>query len=220
MNAAAWFRRSDNASVPVDPEQQLVALLTDLHATPEGSESRRAVERNLLGWVDRHLRDNLKAIMFRTFGAQVSSDTSLRFTAMWNDVVERALRRGLGGVHRESSIRALTTYFSVSLANRARDYLRRRKKGERILEDAIRPLVESREKHLWEKHRLDFEAVLAAAQRWYDVGDPMGDVLRYYYVDGETYEEIGCQMGLSAEQVRRLKTNSIETLRQLARDSD
>jgi RNA polymerase sigma factor (sigma-70 family) len=219
MNAAAWFRRSDNTPTPADPEQQLVRLLTSLHAAPVGSEGCRTVERELLEWVELHLRVNLKAIMFRTFGSQVTSDTSLQFTAIWHDVVERALRRGLDGVHRESSIRALTTFFSVALANRARDYLKRRKKGERILEDEIRPLVESREKHLWEKHQLEFDHVLEAAERWYNAGDPMGEVLRYYYVDGETYEEIGRQMDLSAEQVRRLKRKAIESLRQLARDN-
>ena len=220
MNLAAWFRRSDRELAPDDPEQQLVSLLTALHESAEHSSQRRAIERDLLEWVDQHLRNNLKAIMFRTFGTQVASDTSLRFTALWNDVVERALRRGLSGVHRESSIRALTTFFSVALANQARDYLRRRKKGERILEDEIRPLVESREKHLWDKHRLEFDEVLIAAERWYEAGDPRGEVLHYYYVVGETYEEIGRQMGLSFDQVRRLKKETLEQLKRLASDVD
>ncbi len=72
--------------------------------------------------------------MLKVIGPQVASDTSLRFTNLWNDVVARVLNTGISDLQRDSTLKTMTTYFSVALSNQARDYLRRRKRGEEIID--------------------------------------------------------------------------------------
>jgi len=198
------------------PEQELIALLSALYDAPIGTDQRKSLERRLFAWVEAHLRQNLKAIMFKTFGPQVAGDTSLRFTTLWNDVVAKVLQKGLKELQREPSLLVLADYFSKALANQARDYLKRRKRGEEILELAIRPLVESREKHLWEKHRIELDRLLDEVDRWQQAGDPRGAVLRYYYIDGQTYKQIGQLMDLSPDRVKHLKQAALLELKRLS----
>ena len=73
-------------------EQHLRFLIANLHSTNPGTPERKDVERDLCEWVDQHLRNNLRNIMLKVFGPQVASDTSLRFTNLWNDVVARVLK--------------------------------------------------------------------------------------------------------------------------------
>ncbi len=194
-------------------EQHLRFLIANLHSTNPGTPERKDVERDLCEWVDQHLRNNLRNIMLKVFGPQVASDTSLRFTNLWNDVVARVLKNGISDLQRDSTLKTLTTYFSIALANQARDYLKRRKRGEAIVALEIRPLVESCERHLREKHRLDCEEVLDAIDRWCAQEDPRGEVLRYYYIDGMSYAEIGHQMSLSPDQVKHLKGKALLDLK-------
>ena len=196
-------------------EQEAIALLTALAEAPAGSEGRKDLEKRLLEWIDQHLRDNLKAIMAKTFGPQVLGDTSLRYSSLWGDVSIHVLIHGLRADLREPSLKTLTSYFSVALANQARDYLKRRKKHEMILDQELRPLVESREKHLLEKHRLGLDVVLDQIDRWHAAGDRRADVLRYFYIVGLTHEQIALQMSLTKDKVKHMKQDALSRLKEL-----
>lgn len=207
---------------PLSPEQKLTELLVALqraraHETggPKDPERQR-VECELALWMEQHIRDNLKAIMLKVFGAQVQDDTSLRFTSLWNDVIAKVLHNGMHDLDRATTVRQMTTFYSVALKHLALDYIKRRKTGQEIVEHAIRPLVESRERHLWDKHKLDYEAVLEAADRWNAAKDRRGEILRHFYVEGLSYDEIGEQMQLSRDQVKRLKHEALQQLKAIA----
>jgi RNA polymerase sigma factor (sigma-70 family) len=116
-------------------------------------------------------------------------------------------------------IRSLTSYFSNVLANRARDYLRRRKRFGKILDDEIKPLVELREKYLMENYNIDFEFLLENVDEWENAGEVAGRVLRLRYIDGMTYEQIAEETELSRDQVKRILANGRERLRNIANRS-
>lgn len=207
---------------PLSPEQKLTELLVALQRAPAHEKGkpknpeRQRVECELALWMEQHIRDNLKAIMLKVFGAQVQDDTSLRFTSLWNDVIAKVLDNGMHKLDRATTVRQMTTFYSVALKHLALDYIKRRKTGQEIVEHAIRPLVESRERHLWDKHKLDYEAVLEAADRWNAAKDRRGEILRHFYVEGLSYDEIGEQMQLSRDQVKRLKHEALQQLKALA----
>jgi RNA polymerase sigma factor (sigma-70 family) len=202
--------RKSPAPVQLSPEEQLAKILNELY---RGGQS---ASNDLVEWMDKHLRANLKAIMFRVFGPQVTSGQSLQFTELWNDVLVRVMNRGMVQAPHEFTVSAMTKYFSAALANQARDYLRRRKLGEQILNEAIKPLVEQRERHLLNHHQLDFGVLLEKAQEWAQQGEQVGNALLLRYVDGCTYEEIAVQLSLSRDQVKRLLDHGRRRLKEYA----
>ncbi|MFN4905417.1 MAG: hypothetical protein ACK5LQ_09320, partial [Planctomycetota bacterium] len=82
----------DESLKHVSPEAQLVGILNALHSASGDPTVAVAARNDLVLWCENHLRRNLKAILFKTFGPQVTHDGSLRFTALWNDVLAKALR--------------------------------------------------------------------------------------------------------------------------------
>ncbi|MFN5395037.1 MAG: RNA polymerase sigma factor [Planctomycetota bacterium] len=194
---------SQDASLKyVSPEAQLVGILNALHSVSRDPTVAVAARNELVLWCENHLRRNLKAILFKTFGPQVTHDGSLRFTALWNDVLAKALRSSKLEFRNEDVLKSLTSYFSVALANRALDYLRKRKRREKHLNDEIKTLVEQRERHLMQTHQIDFGVLLETAMKWEKAGLSIGTILRLRYVDGLSYEEIGNLTGKSRDQVK------------------
>jgi RNA polymerase sigma factor (sigma-70 family) len=214
-------------------DEQLIKFLNDLYAANESfssykdpNEVPKAVKdqlelarNNLVRWCEEHMRRSMKAIMFKLFGPQIAKDGSLRFTVLWNDVLVKVLKSGRLMAPEGDVIRSLTSYFSNVLANRARDYLRRRKRFGKILDDEIKPLVELREKYLMENYNIDFEFLLENVDEWENAGEVAGRVLRLRYIDGMTYEQIAEETELSRDQVKRILANGRERLRNIANRS-
>ncbi len=213
-------------------DEQLIKILNDLHTANEEFnhntssdmqvakqlDDRLVDARNKLAeWCENHLKINLKAIMFRAFGPQIGKEGSLRFTVLWNDVLVKVLSSGSLKSPEGDVIKSLTSYFSTALANQARDYLKRRKRFGKILDDAIKPLVEQRERYLQETYNIDFEFLLEKAQEWENASDQCGRALRLRYVDGMKYEEIAEEMGLSRDQVKRTLAKGKERLIKIAK---
>jgi RNA polymerase sigma factor (sigma-70 family) len=212
-------------------DEQLIKLLNDLHAAngaisayEDPNEVPGAVKdqlnlarNNLVSWCDEHMRRSMKAIMFKIFGSQIATDGSLRFTVLWNDVLVKVLKSGKLKAPEGDVIRSLTAYFSDALANQARDYLRRRKRFGKILDDEIKPLVEMREKYLKDNYNIDIDLLLEKVDEWETAGDVVGTVLRLRYIDGMTYEQIAEATGLSRDQVKRILAKGKERLQDIAK---
>ncbi len=223
----------ENAGFEFDqqPDEQLIKLLNDLYAANEAftayedpSKAPKAVKdqldfvrNDLVRWCEEHLRRSMKAIMLKLFGPQIANDGSLRFTVLWNDVLVKVLKSGRLQAPEGDVIRNLTSYFSTVLANQARDYLRRRKRFGKILDDEIKPLVELREKYLMENYSIDLEYLLEKVSEWEKAGDVVGTVLRLRYIDGMTYEQIAEATDLSRDQVKRILANGKEHLKNIAK---
>lgn len=215
------------------PDEQLIKLLNDLHAAngaisayedpnkiPTAMKDQLNLARcNLVSWCEEHMRTSMKAIMFKIFGSQIAKDGSLRFTVVWNDVLAKVLKSGKLKAAEGDVIRSLTAYFSDALANQARDYLRRRKRFGKILDDEIKPLVEMREKYLMDNYNIDIELLLEKVGEWETAGDVVGTVLRLRYIDGMTYEQIAEAIGISRDQVKRILSNGRERLQNIVNRS-
>jgi RNA polymerase sigma factor (sigma-70 family) len=201
----------------VSPEEQLIHILNAVHsAQSDGSEVAAAARRSLVEWCENHLRQNMKAIMFRAFGPQIAKEGSLRFTALWNDVLLKVLKSGRVLAKEEDVTVGLKSYFSTALANQARTYIKRRKRLGKILDDEIKPLVELRERHLQESYQINFEFLLEKAQQWENAGDICGQILRLRYLDGMQYEEIADMLAISRDRVKHALAEGKERLRRLA----
>jgi hypothetical protein len=208
------FQNGNGDDTGSEPDQQtdddqLINLLNDLHVSNEAykealknvqgdtnkvpkpvKDQLEIVRNNLARWCEEHLRKRMKAIMFQLFGPQIAKDGSLRFTVLWNDLLVKVLKSGRLKAPEGDVIRSLTSYFSNVLANQARDYLRRRKRLGKILDDEIKPLVELREKYLRENYDIDLEFLLEKVEEWENSGESVGMSLRLRYIDGMTYEQI------------------------------
>jgi len=233
-------RTGDNTGSEPDQQsqEQLIKLLNDLYTANEASnkaleniagdpnkvpqavkDQLNLARNNLVSWCDEHMRRSMKAIMFKLFGSQIAKDGSLRFTVLWNDVLVKVLKSGKLKAPEGDVIRNLTAYFSNALANQARDYLRRRKRFGKILDDEIKPLVEMREKYLMDNYNINLEFLLENVAEWETAGEVVGTVLRLRYIDGMTYEQIAEATGLSRDQVKRILANGRERLQNIANRS-
>ena len=194
---------------------------------PAVDPRRQASNGRLLAWVDEHLRDNLKGAVAQAFGPQVLKDTELRFSLLWSDVVERVLRKAPSRMWEAAAAKKLTEYFSVALCNRARDYLRRRKsrrevsfEGDSPDGEALRILIDSRTKHLADRHGVDYSDLIEQIDLWMKSPEPLdqdqGRALRYRYVDGMTYPEIGEQLSVDHERAKYLCRTGLARLKQHA----
>lgn len=233
-NTPFHYGTGDNTGSDPDqqPDEQLIKLLNDLYAASEASTAYKddpskvpqavkdqlnLARNNLVSWCDEHMRRSMKAIMFKIFGSQIAKDGSLRFTELWNDVLVKVLKSGKLKAPDGDVIRSLTAYFSDALANQARDYLRRRKRFGKILDDEIKPLVELREKYLLENYNIDLESLLNKVDEWETAGYVVGTVLRLRYIDGMTYEQIAEATGLSRDQVKRILAKGKKRLQDIAK---
>ncbi len=235
-NTPFHYGTGDNTGADPDqqPDEQLIKLLNDLYAANEASTAYKddpskvpqavkdrlnLARHDLTRWCEEHLRRSMKAIMFKTFGLQIAKDGSLRFTVLWHDVLAKVLKSGRLEAREGDIIRSLTSYFSNALANQARDYLKRRKRFDKILDDEIKPLVELREKYLLENYNIDLESLLNKVDEWEKAGDVVGSVLRLRYIDGMTYEQIAEATGCSRDQVKRILANGRERLQNMVHRS-
>jgi RNA polymerase sigma factor (sigma-70 family) len=157
--------------------------------------------------------------MLRAFGPQIAKEGSLRFTVLWNDVLFKMLSSGRLKAPEGDVIQSLTSYFSTALANQARNYLKRRKRFGEILDDAIKPLVEQRERYLKENYDIDIELLLEKVDEWENAGEKLGKALRLRYIDGMTYDQIAGALELSRDQVKRTLAQGKERLKNIANRS-
>ena len=231
-------QNGNGSNTDSDPEQgaveQLIKILNALYSATEAlkpyassdmqvpesiNDSLRDARNELVLWCEGHLKNNLKAIMLRAFGPQIAKEGSLRFTVLWNDVLFKMLSSGRLKAPEGDVIQSLTSYFSTALANQARNYLKRRKRFGEILDDAIKPLVEQRERYLKENYDIDIELLLEKVDEWENAGEKLGKALRLRYIDGMTYDQIAESLELSRDQVKRTLAEGKERLKNIANRS-
>ncbi len=200
--------------------------------TPEDVARREAQRRDLkpigdaiFELVDKYFRRELLPILTSVFGIGVvgkqlpeqrRGDQSLRYTEWMQNFFVKMLDKRPDAFWKAQTAKNLRVWSSVVIANMMRDYLKRKRRGQKLLAE-LAPLIAEKQKYFEDRYETTFEDFLNLLAQW-DVSDDekrrlMAAALRLRYVDGLTWQQIALDLGISDEQLTKIREQASRELK-------
>ena len=218
-----FFHRNKKPVTPspeeLSDEARLGKLLDKYRAESDETE-RKKIEQEIIELIDHYFRLSLRPVMAMLFGPQMLASgegNSEGFTVLLYDFFEKVLATRPDEIWRARTARDLRNWSSTVMANQMRDYLRRKKLGQEIKNDVIKPWYEQRERHFEKRFPERFDAFI----EWLDCKEALGKLpqeqrrlLQIHYLDGMTWEETAEELGLSKSAFFRQREAALKRLRE------
>lgn len=175
--------------------------------------------------VDKYFRRELLPILTSVFGTGVvgakldedkRGDQSLRYSEWMQNFFVKILDKRPDAFWKAQTAKNLRVWSSVVIANMMRDYLKRKKRGQAILAE-LAPLIAEKQKYFEDRYETTFEDFLNLLAQW-DASDDeklrlMAAALRLRYVDGFTWQQIALDLGISDEQLTKIREQASRELK-------
>lgn len=207
--SAAESERSDEAAL---------VLLLDQRRVESDERKRSDIEQQILVMIDRYFRLSIRPMMSHIFGNEVlhdHQDSSLRYTVMMNDFFVKVLESRPDEIWRATTARELRNWASTVMANQMRDYLRRKKRGQEIVNAEIVPLYENRRQHFEKRFGDRFDEFLELLEEGMQaLNDTHQRLLKLHYLDGLNWEDTAAELGVSKSDFYRQREAALERLKQ------
>lgn len=201
-------------------------------AVPADITRREALRRELkpiaeaiFELVDKYFRRELLPILTSVFGTGVvgkqlpeqrRGDQSLRYTEWMQNFFVKMLDKRPDAFWKAQTAKNLRVWSSVVIANMMRDYLKRKSRGQKLLAE-LAPLIAEKQKYFEDRYETTFEDFLNLLAQW-DASDDekrrlMAAALRLRYVDGLTWQQIALDLGISDEQLTKIREQASRELK-------
>ena len=175
--------------------------------------------------VDKYFRRELLPILTSVFGTGVvgkqlpeqrRGDQSLRYTEWMQNFFVKMLDKRPDAFWKAQTAKNLRVWSSVVIANMMRDYLKRKRRGQKLLAE-LAPLIAEKQKYFEDRYETTFEDFLNLLAQW-DASDDekrrlMAAALRLRYVDGLTWQQIALDLGISDEQLTKIREQASRELK-------
>ena len=190
-----------------------------------GGAAGDAGDAELLDLIYRFLYVNLRrvAAVLPGMGQQardVRQDASCRFTEVYNEAFVRILEKYPDKLMQARTRSELTGYVSKAMVNLLVDRNRRQSTWAKVAaalglqeaeqqqtRDILTNLYDERAEYFEERTKVRFDEGLLKIQAWEVSADPAereyAEILRKRYVDQLGYDQIGREMGLTSDEVRK-----------------
>lgn len=221
MSEAKPFQPSEQQ---LSDEVRLIRLLEE-HAkavSEQRSESFiKSLEDDIITLMDKHFREALRPQFIKKFRGLASQkgDASVRYTHVVNDFFVVVLKQRDDSVWRAKTAKQLRSFASVVMTHDVIDHLRRKKRAPKTVDD-IGAFADQRQIHFEKYNDVRFEPSLATLERWRVVGSEderrMAFVILHHYIDGTDYGKIADDLGVSKDEVYRIRENAMKRLRKAA----
>jgi len=175
--------------------------------------------------VDKYFRRELLPVLTHVFGSGVigkqlpeqrRGDQSLRYTEWIQNFFVKMLDKRPDAFWKAQTAKNLRIWSSVVIANMMRDYLKRKKRGQKILAD-IAPLIAEKQKYFEDRYATTFEDflnLLADGQASDDETlHQRAAVLRLRYVDGLTWQQIALDLAITDERLTKIRQQASTDLK-------
>lgn len=208
------MQRLKEANVPADTTRR-EALRRELKPIAEA----------IFELVDKYFRRELLPILTNVFGTGVvgkqlpeqrRGDQSLRYTEWMQNFFVKMLDKRPDAFWKAQTAKNLRVWSSVVIANMMRDYLKRKRRGQKLLAE-LAPLIAEKQKYFEDRYETTFEDFLNLLAQW-DASDDekrrlMAAALRLRYVDGLTWQQIALDLGISDEQLTKIREQASRELK-------
>ncbi|MFN7734058.1 MAG: RNA polymerase sigma factor [Pirellula sp.] len=210
-------------------EQELTDLIRQFNeamgADPVDPAVVQSIEVKIFEVIAVYLRMALKPTLARVFGKGVYSsreDSSVRFSAMLNDLFVKILDKEKHVALRLATAKHLRNWCSRVVVNQMIDHVRRKKVESRALSD-IAPLYDVRKSAFSTRFGETFDDFLEIIQDWYRHPDEEvrqdAWLLELHYVMGMNWQEVCDVMGLPKTTFYEVRKKALERMKRLLNPS-
>lgn len=210
-------------------ERDLTELIRQFHeamgADPVDPKLVQSIEAKIFEVIAVYLRMVLKPTLARVFGKGGYSsreDSSVRFSAMLNDLFVKILDKEKHVALRLATAKHLRNWCSRVVVNQMIDHIRRKKVEGKALSD-IAPLYDVRRSAFSTRFGETFDDFLEIIQDWYRHPDDEvrqdAWLLELHYVMGMDWQEVCDVMGLPKTTFYEVRKKALERVRKLLNPS-